>query len=138
MQKLLKNLAVLALLCHDSLVHSQDEKFLFDGPCPQFKPFDLDMNKLSDKPFQLLYGDKDSNDFYCMENKFTLYGDGKNTSQWQVSNIQRVPLAMYTDKDEDIDQLVNIVDNNLVWVLRDEDRENGFNNLGHIFSRKAL
>lgn len=133
----MKNLAILALLGHVSLVSSQEAKLL-PGPCPTFKTFDLDMNKLSGKPFQLLYGEKDSNGGYCIENKFSPFGDGKNTSRWQMNTVQRIPISMITGKEEDKNEYENFNNDDYVVVFRDEDIKNGINNLGHVFNAKDL
>lgn len=64
---------------------------MFQGACPTYKPFDLDMTKLANKSFQLLYGERESNGGYCIENKFIPFADGKNASRWQLNTVQRIP-----------------------------------------------
>ena len=88
MFNLTRYLAILTIFGYVSL-ESVQAKWL-PGPCPKFKPFDLDMNKLEDISFKLLYGEKSDDGLFCIENKFTEFDEGVNLTRWQLNSGSRI------------------------------------------------
>lgn len=111
---------------------------MMEGPCPKFKAFDLDIGKLANKHFQLLYGERDSNGGFCIENRILPFEGGKNASRWSLETIQRVPQELIDGQESSKGQYLNFNNDEFVLVIRDEDLKRGVNNEGHIFRTEEI